>query len=79
MRSCPYCAELREQLTWDGEEFVEYDVESDAAARERLARIAPELTVVPIVVRDGVVARVGWQGRGCQLTPPATKALGTRG
>jgi len=67
MRSCPYCAELREQLAWDGEEFVEFDVESDPAARERLAQVAPELTVVPILVRDGVVARVGWQGRGCQL------------
>jgi glutaredoxin len=69
MHSCPYCAELREQLRWDGEEFVEYDVESDPAARERLGRVAPELTVVPILVRDGVVAGVGWQGRGCQLTP----------
>ena len=67
MRSCPYCAELREQLAWDGEEFVEFDVESNPAARERLAQVAPELTVVPILVRDGVVARVGWQGRGCQL------------
>lgn len=70
MHSCPYCAELREQLEWDGEAFVEYDVERDPAARTRLAHIAPELTVVPILVRDGVVAAVGWQGRGCQLTPP---------
>ena len=67
MRSCPHCAELREQLEWDGEEFVEYDVETDPAARERLAQIAPELSVVPILVRDGAVAAVGWQGRGCQL------------
>ena len=24
---CPFTAELREQLEWDGREFVEYDVE----------------------------------------------------
>lgn len=69
MRSCPHCAELREHLEWDGEAFVEYDVESDPAARARLASVAPELTVVPILVRDGVVAAVGWQGRGCRLAP----------
>jgi len=67
MHSCPYCAGLREQLNWDGEEFVEYDVESDPAARERLAQVAPELTIVPILIRDGVVTGVGFQGRGCPL------------
>ena len=35
-RSCPYTAELRSELQWDGKPFVEYDVEADAGARRRL-------------------------------------------
>ena len=34
--TCPYCSELREQLDADGLDYVEYDVEADAAARARL-------------------------------------------
>jgi glutaredoxin 3 len=31
--NCPHCAAARENLEWRGVEFVEYDVERDAAAR----------------------------------------------
>jgi mycoredoxin len=67
-RSCSFCAELREQLAWDGRAFVEYDVEADDAARARLAELVGASTVVPVLVEDGRVAQVGWQGRGCHLT-----------
>jgi len=33
-KSCPHTQEMREWLEWKGTEFVEYDVEADAAARE---------------------------------------------
>lgn len=66
-RTCAFCAELREQLEWDGRAFVEYDVEADPDARARLFELAGGSTLVPVLVEDGRIAQVGWQGRGCHL------------
>jgi glutaredoxin len=66
-RSCSFCAELREQLAWDGRAFVEYDVEGDHDARTRLSELVGASTIVPVLVEDGHVAQVGWHGRGCHL------------
>jgi glutaredoxin len=63
--SCPYTSEMREWLEWKGSEFTEFDVETDsqACARMRLLMRAPY--TVPLLVQDGKVVQVGWQGRGC--------------
>lgn len=63
--SCPYTAEMREDLEWRGEEFVEYDVDADADARARMLRLANGQRTVPVLIEDGEVAQIGWQGRGC--------------
>jgi glutaredoxin len=63
---CPYTGEMREWLEWRGQQFVEYDVETDAAARARLHSLARQRTV-PVLVEDGKVVQVGWQGRGCVM------------
>ncbi len=64
--SCPYTREMREWLEWKGNEFDEYDVEADAEAVRRECARWPEATVpVPLLVEDGKVIQVGWQGRGC--------------
>jgi mycoredoxin len=64
---CPYTAEMRESLEWRGQEFVEYDVETDPAARARLHALAGGQRTVPVLVEDGKVVQVGWQGRGCVI------------
>jgi glutaredoxin len=63
--SCPYTSEMREWLEWKGSEFAEYDVESDTKASERMRVLAKAPFTVPILVEDGKVIQVGWQGRGC--------------
>jgi len=63
--SCPYTQEMREWLEWKQTDFEEYDVEADAEAHERMRAIAQPPYTVPILVRDGKVVQVGWQGRGC--------------
>ncbi len=70
--SCPYTREMREWLEWSGREFVEYDVEADIAARERLREYAGGSRTVPVLVEAGEVVETGWQGRGCivSLEPP---------
>ena len=64
-KSCPYTEEMREWLEWKGSEFVEYDVETDTDARERMRQLAQPPYTVPLLVEDGKVIQVGWQGRSC--------------
>ncbi len=63
--SCPHTREMREALEWRGQEFQEYDVESDAAAFSRLKELTGGQRMVPVLVQDGKVVESGWQGRGC--------------
>ncbi|MEO8026582.1 MAG: glutaredoxin domain-containing protein [Bryobacteraceae bacterium] len=62
--SCPYTADMREWLDWKQYEFVEYDVEADSDARDRLIEVSGQ-RAVPVLLEDGKVSRVGWQGRSC--------------
>ena len=56
---------MREWLEWSGREFVEYDVDADAAARERLREFGGGTRTVPVLIEAGEVVQIGWQGRGC--------------
>jgi glutaredoxin 3 len=58
---------MREWLEWKGCEFVEHDVEADAAARARLLALAGGQRTVPVLVEEGKVVQIGWQGRGCVI------------
>ena len=62
---CPYTAEMRDWLEFRGCDFAEYDVESDAAALARMQSLAGAQRAVPVLVEDGRVVQVGWQGRSC--------------
>jgi glutaredoxin 3 len=62
---CPYTQELRDWLEWTKRDFEEYDVEADAEARARLYALDSSVRTVPVLVEDGKVIQVGWQGRGC--------------
>jgi glutaredoxin 3 len=66
-RGCPYTAELRDSLEWRGVSFVEYDVDSDPIARARMRELSGDQRTVPVLVENGKVIQVGWQGRGCVL------------
>jgi glutaredoxin 3 len=58
---------MREWLEWRGVEFLEYDVETDAAARERMRILTNGQRTVPVLVEDRAVVQIGWQGRGCTV------------
>lgn len=62
---CPHTAEMREWLEWRRTEFVEYDVESDPVARNRMRALTAGQRNVPLLIEDGRVIQVGWQGRSC--------------
>jgi glutaredoxin len=63
--SCPYTQELREWLEWKRRDFLEYDVEADPEALKRMNDATGGQLTVPVLVEDGKVVQVGWQGRGC--------------
>ena len=63
--TCPYTQEMREWLEWRRSQFVEYDVEEDLAARDRLLALTHGQSSVPVLVEDGQVVQVGWHGRAC--------------
>jgi len=66
--ACQYTQELREWLEWTRRDFVEYDIEADPEARQRMASFDKTLRTVPVLVEDGKVIQVGWQGRGCVVS-----------
>ena len=65
---CPYTRDMREWLELRGSDFVEYDVEADRVARERMRALVGTQRTVPVLVEDGAVVQVGWQGRGCTVS-----------
>jgi glutaredoxin len=64
---CPYTQEMRDWLEWLGHEFVEYDVDADVSARQRLRELSGGQRSVPVLVEDDKVVSVGWQGRSCMV------------
>jgi len=66
---CPYTSELREHLLWNRVSFTEHDVDADPDARARLLALTGGRGAVPVLVENGKVTAVGWQGRSCVLAP----------
>lgn len=63
--SCPYTQEMREWLEWNGREFIEYDVDADSKALQRMRDATNGQRTVPVLLEDGKAVQIGWQGRGC--------------
>jgi glutaredoxin len=63
--SCPFTQELRDRLEFEGREFIEYDVESDPDAFQRMQALTAGQRTVPVLVENDKVVQIGWQGRGC--------------
>jgi glutaredoxin 3 len=63
--SCPFTQEIRDWLEFKRREFVEYDVEADPDALRQMQALTDGQRTVPVLVEDGKVVQIGWQGRGC--------------
>jgi glutaredoxin 3 len=64
---CPYSDAAREDLEWRGADFVEYDVERDRDAYERMLELTGGNRTVPVISEEGKPVRIGWMGRGCMI------------
>lgn len=65
---CPHTQEMRDWLELRGLDFTEYDVELDGEARARFRLLPGAPCTVPVLVEDGKVTQIGWQGRGCAVS-----------
>ena len=59
-------------------DFDEYDVEADPDALARLSAATGGQLTVPVLIEDGQVKQIGWQGRGCVVTGKAAGKAGGR-
>jgi mycoredoxin len=66
-RTCPYTTELRERLLWQDADFVEYDVEENSDALATMSALCGGATAVPVLVEDGRVVQIGFDGRACYV------------
>jgi glutaredoxin 3 len=64
---CPYSAAAREDLEWRGVDFVEYDVERNRDAYERMLELSGGKRTVPVIVEENKPIQVGWMGQGCSV------------
>jgi glutaredoxin 3 len=64
---CPYSAAAREDLEWRGVDFVEYDVERNLDAYERMLELSGGKRTVPVIVEENKPIQVGWMGQGCSV------------
>ncbi len=63
--SCPYTAQLREDLEWRRETFIEYDVDEDRDALARMLQLTGGDRTIPVLSDGERVMQVGYEGRGC--------------
>ena len=63
--SCPFTRDMRDWLELSGRDFVEFDVERDAAAHARMTAATGGQRTVPVLIEDGKAVQIGWRGRGC--------------
>lgn len=64
---CPYTVEMREWLEWHSYDYIEYNVQQDAAALSRMKELTGGQLTVPVLARDGKLVQIGWHGRGCAV------------
>jgi len=73
-KSCPYTAQLRDDLEFRGRDFVEHDVDDDGDALRRMIALSGGGGAVPVLVEDGRVVQVGYEGRSCYVAAPRDTA-----
>jgi glutaredoxin 3 len=63
--SCPYTAQLRDDLQWRGEPFVEHDIDADERAYARMLSLTGGDRMIPVLSDGERIVQVGYEGRGC--------------
>jgi glutaredoxin len=61
---CPYCAKAREHYTVNGIDFEDRNAQDNLEYRQEMFYYSDGDPTVPVIVQDGKLQQIGWQGRG---------------
>ena len=61
---CPYCAKAREHYTQKGIAFDDRNAQDNMEYRKQMLAFSKGDPTVPVIVEDGKLKQVGWEGRG---------------
>jgi glutaredoxin 3 len=61
---CPYCAQAKEWYTAQSIPFQEKNAQDNRDYRREMLRFSQNDPTVPVIVVDGQLKQIGWEGRG---------------
>ena len=61
---CPYCAKAREHYTQKGIAFEDRNAQDNLDFRKEMFSFSNGDPTVPVIVEDGKLKQIGWEGRG---------------
>jgi len=61
---CPYCSKAKTWYKEEGIDFVEKNAQDNLAFRREMFEFSNNDPTVPVIVVDGKLKEIGWQGRG---------------
>lgn len=61
---CPYCAKAREYYNSQGIKFDERNAQDNLQYRKEMLDFSKGDPTVPVIIEDGQLKQIGWEGRG---------------
>ena len=61
---CPYCQKAREFYTGKGIPFEDLNAQDNLEYRKEMLAASDGDPTVPVIVEDGNLKQIGWEGRG---------------
>jgi glutaredoxin 3 len=61
---CPYCAKAKDWYNAEGIAFTEKNAQDNREYRKEMFAFSDNNPTVPVIVEDGKLKQIGWEGRG---------------
>ena len=61
---CPYCAKARAHYSSIQQEFEDRNAQDNLEHRREMLALTNGDPTVPVIVEDGSLKQIGWEGRG---------------